>query len=378
MSEHTQIETTEGRGARVLGLVTDPDMSTQVGARLANGLTDWLGERTGADWTVEVVSDPVTAGEADSARILGSVQEYLTARSWTLAICVTDLPLLLPHQALVADASTQRRVGVVSLPALGALRTYGRTRDMLRSLLESLLAAEHGVTPGGPGPIRGLLDRLSSVHSSNPPGDDVDVRFTDSRFRGWLRLVSGMVRANRPTTLIFGLSSALTAAVATSAFGLSSTTIWQIGDQLPVLRQVIASVGAVGLLVGWLIGAHGLWERVRHYTRGHRRLVPLYNTSTVLTLTIGVGALYVGLFLVNVGIAWFLVSPPLLGQTLGHSAGWPTYLSLAWGCTTMGIVAGALGSGLESERAVRQAAYGYREQQRRSSAPEKNPRSTDS
>lgn len=378
MSEHTQTETTEGRGSRVLGLVTDPDMSTQVGSSLANGLTDWLGERTGEDWTVEVVSDPVTAGEADSARILSSVQEYLSARSWTLAICVTDLPLLLPERALVADASTQRRVGVVSLPALGAVRTYGRTRDTLRSLLESLLSAEPGTTTRGPARRRGLLERKSSVRSSNPPGDDVDVRYTDSKFRGWLRLVFGMVRANRPTTLVFGLSSALTAALATSAFGLSSSTIWQIGDQLPVLRQVIASVGAVVLLVGWLIGAHGLWERVRHYSRGHRRLVPLYNTSTALTLIIGVGVMYIGLFVVNVGIAWFLVHPQLLAQTLGHPVGWTTYLSLAWGFTTMGVVAGALGSSLESERAVRQAAYGYREQQRRSSSEEENPRSADS
>ncbi|MBE9373872.1 hypothetical protein IQ251_05350 [Saccharopolyspora sp. HNM0983] len=375
MTDQSQTETTEGHGARVLGLVTDPDMSTQVGSRLADGLTEWLGEQTGEEWTVEVVSDPVTAGEAESQRILNAVQEYLSARSWTLAICVTDLPLLLHRRALVADASTTRRVGVISLPALGALRTYGRTRDMLHDLLRSLLALENSAT--GRAPARELFNRLSSVQPSSPPGDDVDVRYTDSKFRGWLRLVSGMVRANRPSTLIFGLSGALTAAVATSAFGLSSSTIWQIGDQLPVLRQAIASVGAVGLLVGWLIGAHGLWEKVRHHERGHRRLVPLYNTSTVATLTIGVGVMYIGLFLVNVGVAWFLVGPSLLAQTLGHSVGWSTYLSLAWGFTTMGMIAGALGSSLESDRAVRQAAYGYREQQRRSSADEENPRTAE-
>ncbi|WP_459155861.1 hypothetical protein [Salinifilum ghardaiensis] len=42
-----------------------------------------------------------------------------------------------------------------------------------------------------------------------------------------------------------------------------------------------------------------------------------------------------------------------------------TYVTLARGFTTMGAVAGALGSSLGSDRAVRQAAYGYREEQRR-------------
>jgi len=80
---------------------------------------------------------------------------------------------------------------------------------------------------------------------------------------------------------------------------------------------------------------------------------------------IGVGIMYGGLFAVNLGVATFLVTPGLLETELSHPATWTTYLSLAWGFTTMGVVAGALGSSLESDQAVRQAAYGYREEQRR-------------
>jgi hypothetical protein len=95
------------------------------------------------------------------------------------------------------------------------------------------------------------------------------------------------------------------------------------------------------------------------------RLAGLYNASTILTLTIGVAYLYVGLFVVNIGIALFLIPSDLLANMLGHAAAWSAYLSLAWGFTTMGVIAGALGSSLQSDQAVRQAAYGYREEQRR-------------
>ncbi len=253
-------------------------------------------------------------------------------------------------------------MAVVSLPALGGLQPYRRVRQTLVRLLDELL--EPG-TPRESSRATRLTSKLASVRRASPQGSDIDIRYTATRARGWIRLVTGMVRTNRPATLIFGLSSALAAALATSAFGLSSSTIWQIADQLDPARKVVAGFAAVVILVGWLTTAHRLWERVGHRESADRRLVALYNASTLATLTIGVGCMYVGLFAANLVVAWFLVTPAMLTSMLGHFAGTASYVSLAWGFTTMGVIAGALGSSLESDRAVRQAAYGYREEQRR-------------
>ena len=363
-----QTEAKEGAGGRVLGLVSDPDMPTRVGTRLARTLSDWLGGRTGEDWTVEVVSDPVTAAQTDTPTILAAVEKYLGDREWSLAICLTDLPLLLSDRALLADGSTQRRVAVVSLPALGGLQPTRRMRQMLTQLVDDLLGTgeQNARSEQGHRLSNWLTDKLGPIRRTTPPGEDVDVRYSASAWRGWFRVLSGMVRTNQPWQLIFGLSSALAAALATSAFGLSSTTIWMIGDRLGAPRQALAAFASIALLVGWLIAAHGLWERRGRREVGSDKLRLLYNSSTVLTLLIGVGLLYVGLFAVNLAVALFLVTPDLLLTELSHTAEWPTYLSLAWGFTTMGVTAGALGSSLESDKAVRQAAYGYREQQRRS------------
>jgi hypothetical protein len=47
-------------------------------------------------------------------------------------------------------------------------------------------------------------------------------------------------------------------------------------------------------------------------------------------------------------------------RTLGHPARASDYLELAWLISSLATVGGALGAGLESDDAVRQAAYSYR------------------
>ncbi|MHA6799826.1 hypothetical protein [Bounagaea algeriensis] len=351
--------------AEVLGLVADPDMPTHVADRLAAEIADWLTEALGGEWGTDVLSAPVSAGESDRAAILDAVDDHRRDRGWRYAVYLTDLPLLLRERPVVATASPERAVALVSLPALGGLQPHRRMRQMLRQLLDDLVAEPRDGKVSGEHRLSSrLTDLLAPVHRTQL-SETSAVRYTGTRTRGWLRLMFGMVRTNRPWQLVFGLSSALAAAIATSAFGLSSTTIWMIADNLSPQRQLLSSVFSVALLVFWLVAAHGLWERGRRRSAGFRRLAALYNGSTLLTLGLGVGTMYVGLFLVNIGAAWFLLPPAVLASNLLHAPGAGTYVNLAWGFATMGVVAGALGSSLESDGAVRQAAYGYREEQRR-------------
>jgi hypothetical protein len=70
---------------------------------------------------------------------------------------------------------------------------------------------------------------------SSPPGrayspDRDTARFVTAAGQGNLRLLVGMLRANRPWRLIVGLSRALVGALGASAFGLTSPGLWQIAD----------------------------------------------------------------------------------------------------------------------------------------------------
>jgi hypothetical protein len=55
----------------------------------------------------------------------------------------------------------------------------------------------------------------------------------------------------------------------------------------------------------------------------------------------------------------------VLRETLRHPVAADDRLLLAWVTTSAAVVGGALGSGLESDEAVRKAAYGNREAERR-------------
>jgi len=56
--------------------------------------------------------------------------------------------------------------------------------------------------------------------------DDGEVGFLASRVTGRLRLVAGMVRANRRGRALLGLSKLLVGAFGTAAFSLATNSIW--------------------------------------------------------------------------------------------------------------------------------------------------------
>ena len=71
-------------------------------------------------------------------------------------------------------------------------------------------------------------------------------------------------------------------------------------------------------------------------------------------------ALYGALYLLALLGSLLLVVPDLLAAGLGHPAGSGDYAELAWLTSSLATVGGALGAGLETDDAVRQAAYTHR------------------
>ena len=81
--------------------------------------------------------------------------------------------------------------------------------------------------------------------------------------------------------------------------------------------------------------------------------------GSAASLVIGVIALYGTLLAINLVGAFLLVPRQSLADALGHKASVASMAELAWLATSVATVGGALGAGLETDEAVREAAYGY-------------------
>ncbi|MEU0656916.1 MULTISPECIES: hypothetical protein [Streptomyces] len=174
-----------------------------------------------------------------------------------------------------------------------------------------------------------------------------------------------MVRANRPWRLVPGLSKALAAALATGAIATVNSTVWNLAASLSTPRLVIAMAGSVAIMIGWLIVDAHLWHRSAESSPEARQRARLYNASTVVTVSIGVLICYVGLLVINWVWALFILNDQVFASLTRNPLRAEEYWTLSWFVASVATVGGALGSGLESDEAIRAAAYSKREQERR-------------
>ena len=84
-----------------------------------------------------------------------------------------------------------------------------------------------------------LASRVAAIRRVVGKGDAGELRYVASRLIGRVRLLTGMVRANRPGRALLGLSKLLVGAFGTAAFALTTNTIWQMGDALGGLRLAV-------------------------------------------------------------------------------------------------------------------------------------------
>ncbi|MEV0725764.1 hypothetical protein AB0I37_23660 [Micromonospora purpureochromogenes] len=345
----------------VVGLVaTPPDHPARVAARLTAELAGRLSERVNADvrWTVrEGWGEVAPRRDGGVAALLDDLAQRRTDDRWDIAICLTDLPLHTERVPLVAQTSARRRVAMVSLPALG-LGQLRAARAAVPDLVSRLLtdASDQRVPPAGWAPAE-LASRVAAIHRVVGEADAGELRYVASRLTGRVRLLTGMVKANRPGRALLGLSKLLVGAFGTAAFALTTNTIWQMGDGLGGLRLAVIMLLGLTALVAWLIVAHDLWEKPDRETPAE--LARLFNLGTILTLTLATAVSYLVLFAGTVLAAALLIDTSVLEQTLQRPVGFTDYLTLAWITSSLATVGGAIGSGLENEDTVRAAAYGY-------------------
>ena len=197
------------------------------------------------------------------------------------------------------------------------------------------------------------------------PSSQDEHRVRLPRLSGRWRLLLGMVLANRPWLLVPGLKSALVAALATGAVATINSTVWLLAGSLSWWRLVVATIASVALVVGWIVIDGELWDRPDDNSTEARERSRLYNTSTLLTLTVGVLICYVALYVVNLAWALFVLDPAVMGGYLQASLGYGDLFVLAWFVASAATVGGGLGTGLESDEAIRAAAYSKREEERR-------------
>lgn len=352
-----------------LGLIAAPDLPTDLARDLAEDLPAVLHEHVSREvrWLIPVVTDRLGANERmGGSEIVERARERMLREGWNLAICITDLPLRNGHRPVVADASAMHGVGLICLPALGAVHLRRRTRDAIVRLVDGLVGESmerHARDRRDAGDRRRRVSRAltgiaASVRRVVPDDEDVDVRFVTAAVRGNLRLLTGMVRANRPWRLLPGLSYALAAAVGVGAFGLLQSDVWRLADVLGPVRLVALMLVSMLATIVSLIAAHDLWERA--VDDRMREQAVLFNVATTATITLGVLCLYAALFVLTLGATGLLLTTGALSRAVGHHASMATDVSLAWMVTSLATVGGALGVGLEDDTTVRQAAYGYR------------------
>ena len=324
-------------GMKHIGLVADPAKPTEL-ARQMRDLEPPGGE--GRDeWDIEVVSEPFTVGCEDPDTALQRLIDQAREHHWDLVVGLTELPLRDDDgRYLLVEADPRERTAVLSLPALGGVRMHARAREAVRELVSGLADDD---------PSRG------------------DHRVPLSRRTGRWRLLMGMVLANRPWLLVPGLKSALVAALTTGAIATINSTVWLLAGSLATWRLVVATIASIALVVGWLVIDGELWDHPADDSAEARERSRLYNTSTLITLTAGVVICYLALYVLNLLWALFVLDPTVMGSYLRMSLGYSDLFVLTWFVASAATVGGALGSGLESDEAIRAAAYSKREEERR-------------
>jgi hypothetical protein len=357
-------------GSVKLGLVVSPAIDRKVAEGLRDELSDGLAERyPEVEWEIDLARDPLVTPPVPLTELISAARDRLLAEGWDLTVEVTELPLRLSRRPLLSHASRTHGVALVSLPALGVLQRRRRLNGVVADAVGALVGdpPERGRGRRSRAGRLGVKRRLTELAAdTDDSSDSQNVIFLARVLSGNVRLLAGMVGANHPWRLASRLWRAMLGALAAVVFALVTSDVWRIATGLDPIRLALPTLGSITAGTVALIVGHQLWESRRDARV--REQVALFNLATTATVVFGVSVLYLAIFVASLGGALLLIESSLFAQAVGHPVDAGDYLRLAWLTSSLGTIGGALGATLETDEAVREAAYPYQPEDERGSA----------
>ena len=339
-----------GPAEMVVYVIADPGLPTGRVSAIQDSLESRLQTLSSLKVRVESQSELIRIRPDNTLET--RVVEHLSEGRVDVVILLTEIPRYLDKRPLIAEAYPEERVAVISCPTLGAWATKSKLMRVVTDCAYRLMSDEHVAetyVDDGWGKWIVRDDRASQIMLADPR-------------TGLPRTVMGVIMANEPWRTVPKLSRALAAASATGAFGIFYNSIWQMSEALSTGRLFVVSALAVISMVGWLLISNRLWERPKYDRLSV--IVLLYNLSTVTTLVFCVVTLYIALWVFIFVAGVIVIDPRFMATVIGGDVDLVNYSAIAWLSASMGVVAGALGSGFDDQMDLRHITMGARERQR--------------
>lgn len=375
-----------------IGLVPSPGLAAQVTQKIADTLPSYLNGKVDdtVEWHPEFIIDPIVGSAEYLNKLIDKLVNLKHKYDWDSVICITDLPHFMNKHVVVADVNIHQQSGLISIPAFGSFPIQKNVKQMIANILNDFQSQEHNKTnytsyfsfikrydfTNTTNDKRKLNKQTNDTQAQENKHQDKnakdeeytqedieeksDVRYIiQSKYLGQIKLLTGMTFANRPWNTLISLKKIIVFALGTGIYITIFPTPWELSILYTLPRFITLMLITILGMVVWMIFAHQLWEK--RTSKGDPRLRKLYNYTTVTSLIGVMFVNYIILFCLFLATIAVFVPPGLfeIGTNLEPSV--QHYFRLTWLITSLGTIAGSIGTTSENEKNIQLATYSYRQ-----------------
>ncbi|CEA01718.1 hypothetical protein BN1048_01466 [Jeotgalicoccus saudimassiliensis] len=346
-----------------VGLIPAPGMPRTLIEKIIDELPELTEKYIDADciFKFELEVSPLASSAEYINETIHRMAKIKKKNDWDYVIGITDLPSLSENRVVVSEFDSQKSVSLISLPALGFFSVKRKLRRMVTHHMEYLYKYNEDSMSFSSRELSSPTVMNISRETPIEDNESTNRYIIKSYIIGWLKIILGMAYINEPWSIVTNFKTLVSLAFATGTYIAIFSTPWELSIDYQPWRLFLLMIFAVIGMVFWLIYAHKLWGKSSTKTAVHYRW--LYNLTTFMTLLFVTIANYVILFiLLTISVTMF-VPPEIFNDWTQADEDFTVmnYINLIWFTTSLGILAGALGSTAESEEKIRSVTYSYRQ-----------------